>query len=310
MTTAEAGTGIDAWIARLRAIPDAARELTVGREQAAREFGIDAELADELIARGLPCADGDDGPLLWATDLQYLGLRLGCARIYQGVLNRWAGALAALSAREQTPLRVSCRAYAPAGTEVELLAPGGARVRAQGSAPGGGATASAPLGFDTTAHGRPPELDPATAEVLREPLAELAAYDFAWLRPPLEADLEFVRRTRLANCRSTAGLLVEAAPALGVQARLAHGLLLSPPYSTPHNWAEVRRADGTWVALDPLLLGLLARFVGLDADAWPPPRSPGCVLLRLCEPGTPLVTRTDTGEPLEATFLTKPLVEA
>jgi hypothetical protein len=307
----ETGSGIDAWIARLRAIPDAARELTVGREQAAREFGVDAALADELVARGLPCAAGADGPLLWATDLQYIGLRLGCARIYQGVLNRWAGALAALSARDRTPLRVSCRAYAPPGTEVELLAPGGERVRAHAGGGGGAGdgTAAAPLAFDTTADGRPPELDAATADALADLLDDLASYDFAWLRPPLEADLDFVRRTRLANCRSTAGLLVEAAPALGVEARLAHGLLLSPPYSTPHNWAEVRRGDGTWVALDPLLLGLLARFAGLDAGAWPPPRSPGCVLLRLCEPGTPLVTRADTGEALEATFLTKPLVE-
>jgi len=307
----ETGSELDAWIARLRAIPDAARELTVGREQAEREFGIDAALADKLVARGLSCAEGDDGPLLWATDLQYLGLRLGCARIYQGVLNRWAGALVAFSGRDATRVQVTCRAYAPPATEVELLAPGGERVRAPSGPPGrGGADAGvALLGFATTARGAPPELDAATAGTLGELLRDLASYDFAWLRPPLEADLEFVRRTRLANCRSTAGLLVEAAPALGVQARLVHGLLLAPPYSTPHNWAEVLRPDGTWVALDPLLLGLLARFAGIAADAWPPPRSPGCVLLPLCEPGTPLVTRADTGGPLEATFLTKPLMK-
>jgi hypothetical protein len=299
-----AGTGdeIDEWIARLREIPDAERDFVVAREQAEREFGFEAAAADELIARGLPHADGDDGPLLWATDLQYLSLRLGCGRVYQGVLNRWAGALTSLSARAETPVAIRCRAYAPPGTTIELLAPGGTSVRAEA----GGA---ASLGFETTMRGELAPLPDELARTLGELLTELASYDFCWLRPPLEADLAFVRRTRLANCRSTAGLLVEEAPRLGVEARLVHGLLLAPPYSTPHNWAEVRTDDG-WVALDPLLLGLLARFAGLDPGAWPPQRSPGAILLSLTEPGTPLVTVAETGAPLEATFLTKPLVQA
>jgi hypothetical protein len=303
---ANTGDELDGWIARLRAIPDAERDFAVAREQAEREFGFDAEALQELIARGLPHAGGAGEPLLWATDLQYLGLRLGCARVYQGVLNRWAGALTSLSARAATPVAIRCRAYAPLGTAVELLAPGGERVRAEAAGGGGGAAA---LGFETTMRGELPPLPAELAEALGELLADLAAYDFCWLRPPLEADLRFVRRTGLANCRSTAGLLVEQAPRLGVEARLAHGLLLAPPYSTPHNWAEVRTDDG-WVALDPLLLGLLARFAGLDAAAWPPQRSPGAILLRLSEPGTPLVRAADTGAPLEATFLTKPLVQA
>jgi len=296
------GERIEGWIARLREIPDAERDFAVAREQAEREFGFGAAAADELIARGLPHTRGDDGePLLWATDLQYLGLRLGCARVYQGVLNRWAGALTAFSARAETAVQIRCSAYAPPGTTVELLAPDGERVQAET-----GARGAAPLGFQATMRGDLAPLPATVAQPLEQLLADLAAYDFAWLRPPLEADLDFVRRTRLANCRSTAGLLVEAAPSLGVDARLAHGLLLAPPYSTPHNWAEVRTDDG-WVALDPLLLGLLARFADLDPATWPPARSPGAVLLRLTEPGTPLVTDASTGAPLEATFLTKPL---
>jgi hypothetical protein len=298
------GDELDGWIGRLRLIPEGERDFAVRREQAEREFGFDAAAADELIARGLPHADADDGPLLWATDLQYLSLRLDRGRVYQGVLNRWAGALTAFSARAETPVAIRCRAYAPPGTVVELLAPGGGRVRAEAGS--GGAV---PLGFETTMRGEPPPLPEALARALGELLADLATYDFCWLRPPLEAELGFVRRTRLANCRSTAGLLVEEAPRLGVEARLAHGLLLAPPYSTPHNWAEVRTDDG-WVALDPLLLGLLARFAGLDAAAWPPERSPGAILLRLTAPGRPLVTTAGDGDPLEATFLTKPLVEA
>jgi hypothetical protein len=299
------GDQLDGWIARLREIPDGERDFAVALERAEREFGFDVEAVEKLVARGLPHAEAADdaGPLLWVADLQYLGLRLGCARVYQGVLNRWAGALTSLSARAETPVAISCRAYAPPGTAVELLAPGGRRVRAEAGAGG------AALGFETTMRGELPPLPGKLADALGELLADIAAYDFVWMWPPLETNLAFVRRTRLANCRSAAGLLVEEAPRLGVEARLAHGLLLAPPYSTPHNWAEVRTAEG-WVALDPLLLSLLACFAGLDAVAWPPQRSPGAILLRLTEPGTSLVCAADTGAPLEATFLTKPLVEA
>jgi Transglutaminase-like superfamily len=180
------------------------------------------------------------------------------------------------------------------------MAPGGERVRAD---------AGTPLGFETKMHGRLPPLPAELGDALGDLLADLASYDFCWLWPPLETDLAWVRRTRIANCRAAAGLLVEEAPALGVEARLAYGLLLAPPYSTPHNWAEVRTRDG-WVALDPLLLALLSRFARLDTTDWPPQRSPGAILLRLADPGTPLVADADSGVPLEATFLTKPLVQA
>jgi hypothetical protein len=297
------GERLDEWIARLREIPDAERRFAVGRERAEREFGFDAAAAQELIARGLPHADGDAEPLLWESDLQYLGLRLGCARVYQGVLNRWASALTSLSARAETAVAIRCRAYAEPGTRVELRAPGRERVRAEAGAGG------APLGFETTMRGQLPALPKQLRRALGERLADYASYEFCWLLPPLETDLAWARRTRIGNCRTAAGLLVADAPALGVEARLAHGLLLAPPYSTPHNWAEVRTDDG-WVALDPLLLSLLARFAGLDAGAWPPHRSPGAILLRLAEPGTPLVVDADSDAPLEATFLTKPLVQA
>lgn len=257
-------------------------------------------LAQRLLAAGLPHADGDDGPCFWRTDLHYVALRLGCTPVYQGVLNRWAGALTALSARAETPVEIRCRAYAPAGATIELLAPGGERLRTVA-----GDRAAPPLRFAAVMRGAQPQLDGRLEAALGELLADLATYDFCWLEPPLETDLAFVRRTRLANCLSTACLLVEEAPQLGVEARLAHGLLVAPPYSTPHNWAEVRADDGGWIALDPLLLGLLARFAELDAGAWPPPRSPGSVLLRLTEPGTPLVVAGETGAPLEATFLTR-----
>lgn len=292
------GTGSaarEAWIARLRLIPDERRDFAVGPAQAEREFGVDPRLAAELVAQGLPHADGEDGLLLATTDLHYLGLRLGCATIYQGVLRRWAATLTELGARERTPVEIRCTAYAAPGTNVEVVVAPGRRMSTRaGDRP-------ATLRFKAELSGDWPALPP----VLDELLAELSALDFCWIPESMQTDLAFVARTRLSNCAAAAYTLVAQAPALGVEARMAYGLLLAPPYSTPHYWAEVRTGDDTWTPADPLLTGLLARFAGLDATAWPPTRSPGAILLALAEPETPLVVDAASGAPVQATFLTK-----
>lgn len=288
-------TTLDAWIARLRLIPVERRDFAVDSAQAEREFGVDPQLAGELIARGVPHADAADGPKFASTDLQYLGLRLGCATIYQGVLRRWTATLTEFGARERTPVEIRCTAYAPPGTDVEVIvAPG-----RHGSARAGERPAT--LRFDAKLTGDWTALPAALDDLL----ADLAALDFCWIPESMQTDLAFVARTRLSNCAAAAYTLVAQAPALGVEARMAYGLLLAPPYSTPHYWAEVRTGETTWTPADPLLLGLLARFAQLDAATWPPTRSPGAILLPLAEPETALVVDGASGAPLQATFLTK-----
>jgi hypothetical protein len=294
------GDGIDAatldgWIARLRLIPDERRDFAVPAMQAEREFGFDARLTDELVGRGLPHAGGPDGLLLATTDLHYLGLRLGCATIYQGVLRRWAATLTELGARASTPVEIRCTAYAPPGTDVEVLVAPGQRMTVRaGDRP-------AALRFEAELSGDWPELPTA----LHPLLTDLAELDFCWIPESMQTDLGFVARTRLSNCAAAAYTLVAQAPELGVEARMAYGLLLAPPYSTPHYWAEVRTGEDEWTPADPLLVGLLARFAGLDAASWPPTRSPGAILLALAEPETPLVLDRASGAPVQATFLTK-----
>ena len=292
------GTGdaaLAGWIERLRLIPDERRDFAVGAVQAEREFGVDPALAAELVARGVPHVDGEEGLLLATTDLHYLGLRLGCAKIYQGVLQRWAATLTELGERAHTPVEIRCTAFAEPGTEVVAIAPAGRRIGTRaGDRP-------ATLRFEAELSGDWPELPVA----LHSLLADLAALDFCWIPESMQTDLAFVARTRLSNCAAAAYTLVAQAPALGVEARMAYGLLLAPPYSTPHYWAEVRTGEDHWTPADPLLAGLLARFAGLDAAAWPPTRSPGAILLPLADPETPLVVDAASGAPVQATFLTK-----
>jgi hypothetical protein len=283
---------IDAWITRLLLIPEERRRFHVGPRQAKLEFGIDMTLAQELIARGLPHTISDGYPLFTATDLHYIGLRLGCATTYLGVLKMWASSLKASADGEWTSVEVCCVPDAPQNTAVEVLVSPGQRIRASI-----GANRIA-AGIRAAPVGRWPAVSPA----LEALLVDVASLDFCWLPESLSGDVEFTRQTRLSDCLTAALLLSVECARLGFAVRTAYGLLLATPYSTPHNWAEVRVGD-RWVPIDPLLIGLLTRFTALDASVWSPKRSPGAVLLRLADQETAIVLAD--GRPLQASFLTR-----
>jgi hypothetical protein len=283
---------IGEWITRLRLIPDERRRFHVDPRQAKLEFGIDMTLVQELIARGLPHTMSDGDPRFTATDLHYIGLRLGCATTYLGVLQMWASSLKASADGEWPTVEVRCAPSAPQNTPVEVLVSPGQRVRASIGANRIAASIRAvPVGQW-----------PAVGLSLEDLLVDIASLDFCWLPESLSGDVEFTRQTRLADCGNAALLLSKECTRLGIASRTAYGLLLATPFSTPHTWLEIRVGD-RWVPVDPLLIGLLAQYTTLDASVWPPTRSPGAVLLRLAGEETPIVL--SDGRPLQASFLTR-----
>jgi hypothetical protein len=288
------GPAIGEWITRLRLIPDERRRFHVDPRQAKLEFGIDMTLAEQLIARGLPHTMSDGYPRFTATDLHYIGLRLGCAKTYLGVLQMWASSLKASADGEWSTVEVRCAPNAPQKTAVEVLVSPGQRVRAS-------------IGANRIAasiRAVPVRQWPAVSPALEDLLVDVASLDFCWMPESLIGDVGFTRRTRLSDCGNAALLLSMECARLGVAARMAYGLLLATPFSTPHTWVEIR-VDDSWVPMDPLLIGLLAQYTTLDASAWPPTRSPGGVLLRLAGQETPIVLAD--GRPLQASFLTRML---
>jgi hypothetical protein len=288
---AESGS-LQNWITRLRLIPDDCREFTIDRRRAEREFGIDGVTQCELTAAGLPHECVGDDLYLAACDLHYLGLRLGCATIYLEAMKGWTRALMASATHDSLEVGVRYLAYTDADTSVDVLAPTGRRLpRKVGS---GHIAAS----FQVTMTGRWPSPDRSLDGLL----SDIAGLDFCWIPTGLSDPAELARRVGLADCASASKLLVDECAARGLEARTAYGLLLSSPYSTPHNWAEVH-IEERWTPLDPLLLGLLARFAELDGSVWSPARSPGAILLRLAECETAIVTAGE--RPIEATFLTE-----
>jgi len=283
---------IDEWITRLRLIPEERRRFHVDSRQAKLEFGIDMTLAQELIALGLPHTMSDGDPRFTATDLHYIGLRLGCASIYLGVLQMWASSLKASADGEWTSVEVRCIPNAPQKLAVDVLVGPDQRVGAS-------------IGANRIAariRAVPIRQWPAVSPALEDLLLDVASLDFCWMPESLSGDVEFTRQTRLSDCGNAALLLSMECARLGIASRTAYGLLLATPFSTPHTWVEIRVGD-RWVPVDPLLIGVLVQYTNLDTSMWPPIRSPGAVLLRLAGQETPIVLAD--GRPLQASFLTR-----
>jgi hypothetical protein len=142
--------------------------------------------------------------------------------------------------------------------------------------------------------------DRAFPATVQRVLHQAAAFDFYMLPPTLSGNLDFARRTGLAGCFTASRLVVSECQQLGIEARMAYGLLLAPPLGTPHEWAEIR-LDDIWAPADPLLLSILGRFAGLDPSRWPCTHSPSAVLLRLAACKTPIVE--GDGGPVETSFM-------
>lgn len=285
---------IGEWIRRLRLIPEERRRFDVDPKQAKLEFGVDMPLARELIVLGLPHAMSDGDPRFTTTDLHYIGLRLGCASTYLGVLQMWASSLKASADGEWTSVEVRCIANAPQELPVEVLVGPDQRVPASI----GANRIAASIRVVPVRHW------PAVGPELEDLLLDVASLDFCWMPESMNGDVEFTRETRLSDCRNAALLLSMECARRGVPSRTAYGLLVAAPFSTPHTWVEIRVGDH-WVPVDPLLIAALVRYTNLNTSLWPPVRSPGAVLLRLAGQETPIVLAE--GRPLQASFQTRVL---
>jgi hypothetical protein len=220
-----------------------------------------------------------DGAARFAwSDLHYIALRLGSARLYLRTMRSWAHAVATAAQRGTQMIGLRYRTYASRGASVDVLLPDERRVKAVVGPDQIVAHLNVPMSNRDTAF--PPSLQGV--------LHEAAAFDFYLLPPTLAGDLDFARRTGLAGCLTASRFVVSECQQRGIEARMAYGLMLAPPLGTPHEWAEIRLGD-IWAPADPLLLSILGRFAGLDASRWPCTHSPNAVLLRLAACKTPIV---------------------
>ena len=269
---------VDRWIAALGAVPPAARVYDVTPRRAELEFGITSGLANFLSDRGLPRASCEGETRFFWSDLHYIALRLGSARLYLRTMRSWAHAVANAAQCGSRMIGLRYRTYASPGATVDVLLPEGRRVK----------VLVGPDQIVAKLNVRMANCESTFPPCVQRVLHRAAAFDFYMLPPTLAGDLAFARRTGLAGCLTASRVVVSECQQLGIEARMAYGLLLAPPLGTPHEWAEIRLGD-VWAPADPLLLSALGRFAGLDASGWPCTHSPNAVLLRLAACKTPIV---------------------
>jgi hypothetical protein len=281
---------VDRWIAALRAIPPAARVYDVTPRRAELEFGITSAIANLLVDRGLPRSSFEGEARFSWGDLHYIALRLGSARIYLKTMRSWAHSVAEAALSGSRMIWLRYRTYARQGAVVDVLLPEGRRVKA----------VIGPDQIAATLNLRMASRQSAFPPSVQRVLHQAAALDLYLLPRTLSGDLDFARRTGLADCVTASRIVASECQQRGIEARMAYGLLLAPPLGTLHEWAEIRLGD-IWAPSDPLLLSVLGRFAALDASRWSCTHSPNGVLLRLADCETPIVDAADG--PVETSFV-------
>jgi hypothetical protein len=278
-TADEPGLSAESLVARLVAIPRTARQFTLSADQAGRRFRVAGQLLDLLESAGL--AESRDGMRYFDdSDLINVEFHCGGGPLTVSLRRFWPAILKRLPEPGPVTYRIEYDVTCPdpghpGDCEYAVMVPGGQRrIRVGRPAPEGPLTA-----FDVVRPTRWPAL-PDAARAVVDSVRDVAFVRLPRRRRAIWDEFAFVRDTGLGDCAVVAEMLVERGHACGVPMRLSYGLMLAPPFSLPHVWAEVR-VDEVWVPVDPLLINALVSWKQLDGGQWPAYRSPGGALCRL-----------------------------
>lgn len=253
----------------LSRIPDQYRKFDMDGAMAQKDLGLGPRIQQMLLDAGISSVGTGDDLLFDNGDLHSVSLYIGLRSARRDVMHFWLRSLRRARSNP-TAYRISVQTSCPVP-------------RHDGEC---GYTVNPvirPDGFLTTSERRAAEIarvhipTGAPPRILEPDLAALIApfrdVDFYFLPTFLVLDSTFVRENRIGECGSVARAVVEDASEHGYAARLAHGFIVSAPFSSPHTWAEVEVA-GDWVPLDPLLPKALAAWGIARPGDWPVELSP------------------------------------
>ena len=251
-------------VERVRLVPDALREFTVGGDEAHALYGLDSATLTHLRDTGFPVSGCSGNARYDPYDLANAALHLGRRSIQQRALVSWRQTLEEAVGRPVARYQITW----PTGTSRQL--PLESAQTLAGEAPDAkSGKEKVLLALATAAPAMPPDVAAVAGG--------LSDLQFFTLPLRLRSDAGFARHTRVAGCGMAARLLVADLLQVGIEARARTGLLLAVPLSTLHNWIETV-VDGTWVPYDPHLLRVLVRHTALDPQRWHATLSPRCIL--------------------------------
>ncbi|MDF2704500.1 MAG: hypothetical protein K0R62_152 [Nonomuraea muscovyensis] len=270
----------------LRLVPDGARGFDVPWDSAGRDYGLSPDVLRAMLAEGLGRPSGFDH-----FDLLNVALDLGARSLWTFGPASWAKGLRAPAGtvvRAEVEFVPECAHEPGEGgpCDLRVLLPDG-----WAACPGGSAVAR----FELPASWPPP--GPGAAELLEE----FGRVRFVRLPMTVGLDPDFVGRTGIADCTGGSLRLVREGRRRGLPVRLAQGVILSPPFSVLHYWAEIE-TDGVWVPHDPLIVGAMLRWGLLDPTGWTALRSTGAILARISGEMGPV--GLDAGRPAGVSFAT------
>ncbi|MEU1762943.1 transglutaminase domain-containing protein [Micromonospora sp. NPDC005652] len=264
------------FVERLRRIPWSARRFAADTVQARREFGLAGPILDAVCSAGLPRFTRDDEMLFDVLDLMNLGLHLRLRGPHLGAMRFW-GALLDRPLGQDRTYEINYNPICPVPGHVPdceflLRTPDetAVRVRRPASADGTVHTAVVRLRNDW----------PDAPVPVRELIEEITHIQQVRLPEIPRWDTCFALGSGIADCAGVARLLAERGRARGLAVRLRYGLIVAPPYSMQHFWAEFL-VEERWVPYQPGLVNALVRWGVVASDRWPAHRSPGAILVGL-----------------------------
>jgi hypothetical protein len=282
----------------LRRIPDSARDPTFPAHDAYVKYLVTESMLEYLIAHGLPHRRADGTVYVERTDIMNAALHLDLGISGRAARRFWSASLN--RSADEVSYDIDYLARCPVPEEpghvchYRMALPGGRHAErvTTDRDPGALATVRVTLRSDW------PPLPPEVCELLDV----TAGLRFMRLPPTLRYDLDFIRRSGLADCAGTTRLLVAEGRRRGFEVRPSFGYIVVAPFSTAHSWAEVRVAD-RWVPVDPVLVGTMLGWGVLRQD-WTRYRSPGAIFTRVLADSGDLITHNGTG--LRWTLPTRP----
>jgi len=276
---------VSGFIERALRVPSGHRTFTSDRTRARRVHALTGDLLTELLDAGLPHAIIDGAVRLDDFDLANASLYLGLSSPRTMAMRGWASAFnVAVGTRRRVTVKPVCRESGHAGPCRMRLGPAiGKALHHTGDV-----DSVRGISIDHVIRTGSVHVPPA-AQRLSDLVADVEFFQLPWA---MYRDVAFLRANRLGDCSLTAEYLTRAAPGLGLRARKAFGFLIAVPYSVNHVWTEVL-VDGTWHAIDPLLIRLLVAAGVLDEEQWGAERTLGGAALRLHDDVATMVLHVD-----------------
>ncbi|GAA4838567.1 transglutaminase domain-containing protein [Kitasatospora terrestris] len=275
-------------VAKVRRVPDRARQFEVSATAAVSEFRIVPALLEQLRRFGLPSRRVGGDELFDRYDLLNVALNLDIGSAQRKVLSWWARELDRPYGDFHTyelEYIASCPDPRHPGTcDYRVLRPDRPRLSATRSAPD-------PSTLHRESFTLPriwPDLPPAVQELI-EGFSRLS---YLRLPHPLCWDVEFILASGIGDCAGMSRILVDEGRKRGLAARFSFGKSLTPPFASTHYWAEFM-VDGIWVPVDPLLNGAMIGWGLLNASRWTVFSSLGGIMARLARGERDLVLHAD-----------------